>query len=573
MPPDKFIYLMLIIIILFLILTNNNLNFDMNLGQLCTPALLYLIFSIVQIVIDIFKNLYNTAFLKFIVTAIFTTLLNVLCSRGLGIISWIVVFIPFIFMTVITSILLFVFGLDPSTGKLSYTVDNTSLQSSSPPMPPPRPPPPPQPLPPTPITSSDISFSSATPIDTQDQNMGKKARPASPSNFNSSQSSTQGPPPSNVNNQVRTTPASSSYVAPIDTQDQNMGKKARPALPTNFNSSQSSTQGPPPSNVNNQVRTTPASSSYVAPIDTQDQNMGKKARPALPTNYNDEETRLSTSASNVVNNQEEIRSSTTASNVANNHEEARSLRMLSNVVNNHERTRSSRRTSNIVNNHEETESSSSMSSVADNDFIQTNSNIYKKYAPGCVKGYNKDNYLYNTTVESCAAHCDGIDGCKSFEYGVSYGGAFRSSYDGDSNYDPGTCRPQSAHYSADESCSGSYYNLDLYDNVTSTVTADVNETVQATTTTGAAAEEDEDATTPTISGDEQEYAMYDAHGCQGNTIDELDGDLYDAEACGGLCNDYPTCTAFVLDSTNNTCKLKNSCNLTSRDGKTTYIKQ
>lgn len=90
------------------------------LQNLCPPALIYLIFSLTQIIIDIFKGLYNTAFFKFFVMIIFTILLNVLCSQGLDIISWIIVFIPFILMSIITAILLFVFGLDPYTGKLHY---------------------------------------------------------------------------------------------------------------------------------------------------------------------------------------------------------------------------------------------------------------------------------------------------------------------------------------------------------------------------------------------------------------------------------------------------------------------
>ena len=91
-----------------------------NLQTLCSPALIYLIFSLTQIIIDIFKGLYNTAFFKFFIMIIFTFLLNILCSQGLGIISWIIVFIPFILMSIITAILLFVFGLDPYTGKLHY---------------------------------------------------------------------------------------------------------------------------------------------------------------------------------------------------------------------------------------------------------------------------------------------------------------------------------------------------------------------------------------------------------------------------------------------------------------------
>lgn len=91
--------------------------------KLCPPALLYVAFSLTQIVIDIFKNMYNTAFFKFVVMIIFTVALNILCSRGLGIISWFIVFVPFIMMTVITTILLFVFGLSPSSGNLDYKVD------------------------------------------------------------------------------------------------------------------------------------------------------------------------------------------------------------------------------------------------------------------------------------------------------------------------------------------------------------------------------------------------------------------------------------------------------------------
>ena len=88
----------------------------MIINNLCGPALIYLIFSLTQIIIDLFKKLYNTAFLKFIVMIIFTILLNILCDKGLGLISWLIVFIPFIFMTLITSILLFTFGLTPSKG-------------------------------------------------------------------------------------------------------------------------------------------------------------------------------------------------------------------------------------------------------------------------------------------------------------------------------------------------------------------------------------------------------------------------------------------------------------------------
>jgi hypothetical protein len=93
------------------------------LEDLCPPAILYLGFSLIQIIIDIFKSMYNTAIIKFIVMIVFTIILNILCNAGLSVISWMIVFIPFIMMTILTSLLLFVFGLSPSSGKLDYKVE------------------------------------------------------------------------------------------------------------------------------------------------------------------------------------------------------------------------------------------------------------------------------------------------------------------------------------------------------------------------------------------------------------------------------------------------------------------
>lgn len=86
--------------------------------KLCPPAIIYLIFSITQMLIDIFKGLYNTAIMKLIVTIMVTLLLNILCEQGLGVVSWIIVFIPFILMTVLVSMLLYIFGLNTTTGTL-----------------------------------------------------------------------------------------------------------------------------------------------------------------------------------------------------------------------------------------------------------------------------------------------------------------------------------------------------------------------------------------------------------------------------------------------------------------------
>lgn len=96
--------------------------------NLCAPAIIYLIFSLTQIIIDLFKGLYNTAFVKVIVTTMVTFLLNILCAKGLSVVSWIIVFVPFILMTVIVSMLLYIFGLDVATGSLNYNCTNSNTK-------------------------------------------------------------------------------------------------------------------------------------------------------------------------------------------------------------------------------------------------------------------------------------------------------------------------------------------------------------------------------------------------------------------------------------------------------------
>jgi len=89
----------------------------MVLENVCPPALLYLAFSIIQIIIDLYRGDSVQAMFKFIVMVIFTIVLNAICKAGMSIISWFIVFIPFILMTYITTILFFVFGINP--GKVS----------------------------------------------------------------------------------------------------------------------------------------------------------------------------------------------------------------------------------------------------------------------------------------------------------------------------------------------------------------------------------------------------------------------------------------------------------------------
>ena len=108
--------------------------------MICSPALLYLVLCSIQIGLDFINGMYNTAFIKIIITIIITFILNMLCDLDLGFISWIFVLIPFLFMTFIVSIILYSLGYDAATGK-SIQINPPSqitFQSNftSPPIPP-----------------------------------------------------------------------------------------------------------------------------------------------------------------------------------------------------------------------------------------------------------------------------------------------------------------------------------------------------------------------------------------------------------------------------------------------------
>ena len=91
---------------------------------LCGPALVYIGFSLIQIFIDIYAGVFNSAFLKFIILIIFTLILNILCNLGFTVIAWVLVFIPIIMMTIISTLLLRVFGLDPDQKDLRQNLNS-----------------------------------------------------------------------------------------------------------------------------------------------------------------------------------------------------------------------------------------------------------------------------------------------------------------------------------------------------------------------------------------------------------------------------------------------------------------
>ena len=101
--------------------------------RICMPALIYLVFSMTHVIIDTYKGLYNTAMIEFWLSAVFTVLLNLLCTHDMGIIAWLIISIPFILMTIIASLLLFAFKLNPATGESLQPESQTPPPTETPP--------------------------------------------------------------------------------------------------------------------------------------------------------------------------------------------------------------------------------------------------------------------------------------------------------------------------------------------------------------------------------------------------------------------------------------------------------
>jgi len=72
----------------------------MNLAELCTPAQIYFVLSLISLVFVIMKRFqFSTIMMKLITIAIWTWFLNFLCSKGYKSVSWFLVLLPFIVMT------------------------------------------------------------------------------------------------------------------------------------------------------------------------------------------------------------------------------------------------------------------------------------------------------------------------------------------------------------------------------------------------------------------------------------------------------------------------------------------
>ena len=71
----------------------------MKFPKLCLPAMIYFVISIIVLVMNFYsKHNIMILILKLFSTFIWSWILNLLCKKGLGILSWIFIVLPFAIM-------------------------------------------------------------------------------------------------------------------------------------------------------------------------------------------------------------------------------------------------------------------------------------------------------------------------------------------------------------------------------------------------------------------------------------------------------------------------------------------
>jgi len=87
------------------------------INNLCPPALLYLLYSVIHIGLDVSLGLFVTAAFKVVMAIAGVVILDTLCSVDLGIVSWAIVATPFIIVALASAISL---GLGIDRMAMSY---------------------------------------------------------------------------------------------------------------------------------------------------------------------------------------------------------------------------------------------------------------------------------------------------------------------------------------------------------------------------------------------------------------------------------------------------------------------
>lgn len=94
----------------------------MLLDNLCTPTVVFIVFAIAHLSLDMYDQQYTLALLKVVLSLLMVSLLEMLCILKLHVVAWVLVFMPLILYSYMTLIIFSVFGLDPSPKMKQFLV-------------------------------------------------------------------------------------------------------------------------------------------------------------------------------------------------------------------------------------------------------------------------------------------------------------------------------------------------------------------------------------------------------------------------------------------------------------------
>lgn len=95
--------------------------------KLCVPALLYFVMSIVHMYVEMYKENYTHAVMIGVGGVAVTACLQMLCSHGFSVLSWLIVLVPTIVLLGFVGILVYKFNINPITGQSTEPYENSKL--------------------------------------------------------------------------------------------------------------------------------------------------------------------------------------------------------------------------------------------------------------------------------------------------------------------------------------------------------------------------------------------------------------------------------------------------------------
>ena len=95
----------------------------MSIENLCTPALLFVFLMMFHLMFELYEQDYSMAFMTLVASILVIICLQILCLGGLGLIAWIIVFMPLIVYSYMGFLLFLVFGPDPKPAMKRFEVD------------------------------------------------------------------------------------------------------------------------------------------------------------------------------------------------------------------------------------------------------------------------------------------------------------------------------------------------------------------------------------------------------------------------------------------------------------------